>query len=308
MKNPSLGMIFPDERNIQNSTLRGIQFIELRMLKIVDYICTKHGLVYWLDGGTLLGAVRHGGFIPWDDDVDIVMPRRDFDRFMEVARKELPSDLEIDPATGIIESDYSVPCRIRDKYSRIVDTQSPVHEQRGLFIDVLPCDDFHRSNPMLMMDLMCKSIYRNLLKIYMPPSRGAFRPVAIAINRILQLLAPVITAETPIKVFRAFSRKFLIKSKFRESGNGNPGYGFDVRWTRVFKRDHIYPVERIVFEGSEFFAPKNPDGVLRVFYGDEYMTPHPPSKRSAKHFSSVILDTRLGSASIQTISDDAKRT
>jgi lipopolysaccharide cholinephosphotransferase len=294
-------VLFPDDRHAAGTSLRSVQLIELRILKILDHICIRHNLTYWLDGGTLLGAVRHGGFIPWDDDVDIVMPRRDFDRFIEVARLELPGDLEIDAATTTADNDYNVPCRIRDRYSRIVDTQSAVHRQRGLFIDIFPSDDFHPGQPMLAVDLVLKALYRNLLKIHMPPANGAFRPMAIAANRVLQVLAPLVTAETPVKLFRAFARKFLIGSKSRTSGTGNPGYGFDVRWTRVFRRSDIYPTGRIVFEDTEFSAPRNPDGVLRVFYGDDYMTPHPPSKRPASHFSSIILDTRLDPPSIQAI-------
>lgn len=299
----SYGTLFPDERQCGETVLRSIQLVELRILKVVDFICSKHRITYWLDGGTLLGAVRHKGFIPWDDDVDIVMPRQDFVRFIEAARAELPSDFEIDAATTMVDNDYNVPCRIRDKYSRIVETQSPVHRQRGLFIDIFPCDDFHVGQPMFALDLMFKALYRNLLKIHMPPANGAFRPMAIAANRVLQLLAPLVTAETPVKAFRAFARKFLIGSKFRDSGLGNPGYGFDVRWTRVFSRSDIYPTGRIAFEDTEFSAPRNPDRVLRVFYGDDYMTPHPPSKRPASHFSSIILDTRLDPPSIQTISN-----
>ena len=73
--------------------LRECQLKQLGILEVIDGICRKHGIDYWLEGGTLLGAVRHGGFIPWDDDIDIAMKQADLRRFCQVAPDELPEDL-----------------------------------------------------------------------------------------------------------------------------------------------------------------------------------------------------------------------
>ena len=68
---------------------------ELAVLNEVDRICTKHNIQYFAEWGTLLGAIRHGGFIPWDDDMDIAMKRADYEKFLKVAPQELPGGFEI---------------------------------------------------------------------------------------------------------------------------------------------------------------------------------------------------------------------
>lgn len=69
----------------EQSVLRRLQVVELEILAAIDCVCREYGITYFLDSGTVLGARRHGGFIPWDDDIDLGMPRDDYERFLEVA-------------------------------------------------------------------------------------------------------------------------------------------------------------------------------------------------------------------------------
>ena len=78
--------------NPDGSTLRRAQLRMLDILKFIDKVCRDNGLKYWLEGGTLLGAVRHGGFIPWDDDTDIAMTREDSMKLVKILRRHNPSD------------------------------------------------------------------------------------------------------------------------------------------------------------------------------------------------------------------------
>ena len=81
---------YKEIRQYSQQNLRTCQLKQLAILEEIDKICKRHHIEYWVDGGTLLGAVRHGGFIPWDDDIDIAMYLEDEKRFEEVAPKELP--------------------------------------------------------------------------------------------------------------------------------------------------------------------------------------------------------------------------
>ena len=83
----------PDIRKKANSTQRQSQLVLIRMLRIFDLLAQKHNIFYWIAHGTLLGAVRHQGFIPWDHDIDIHIPLEDYIKFFQVAAKELPDDI-----------------------------------------------------------------------------------------------------------------------------------------------------------------------------------------------------------------------
>jgi len=300
MESTNIYELFPDRRHFGGDALQSVQLVELRILKIVDYICTKQGIRYWLDGGTLLGAVRHGGFIPWDDDIDIVMPRADYEKFLRVAPQFLPPDLCVeisDPDGG--NYCYYLPCKIRDIYSRITESPCTTDRGKGLFVDIIPVDSFHRTKLKLSMDMLMKRIYRGLARI-----DEAIHPSSLQIyyflNRAVSLLNPVVTSESFIRIYYRIMREFVILSKFRRSSSPLIGYGFDVYWIRLFDADHIYPLQRIRFCDGEFLAPRDPDGVLKVFYGEEYMTLPVEESRKPGHILAVQLDKRVDE-SIQNI-------
>ncbi len=136
MKNSFLG-------TFRRSQLRECQLKQLSILKEVDRICRKYNLIYWLDGGTLLGAIRHKGFIPWDDDLDIAMPIDDFEKFKKIVQKELPESLFFQTK----ETDPSTPhhfAKIRDLNSFFVEYGDDFTKpyQKGIYIDIFCFVDY----------------------------------------------------------------------------------------------------------------------------------------------------------------------
>ena len=125
----------------RQDNLRKAQMKKLYILKEVVAVCDRHKIPYWLDGGTLLGAARHGGFIPWDDDVDISMRKEDLERFLKIAPSELPEDLMVQT----LETDEGLHNRaykVRDLNSFFVDgdDDNRAPYQKGMFVDIFPMD------------------------------------------------------------------------------------------------------------------------------------------------------------------------
>lgn len=107
--------------------LRTLQLGDLEFLKLFDFICKENNLTYWLDGGSLLGSVRHNGFIPWDDDIDVAMLREDYNKIGEIFKKALPSNkFEINYGKGFY-----------NKVTRIIFKNSPFQ------IDIWPFDKYY---------------------------------------------------------------------------------------------------------------------------------------------------------------------
>jgi len=126
--------------NIDPKTLREAQLIMLDMLVEFDKICQKYNLKYWLDSGTLLGAVRHQGFIPWDDDIDLSMPIEDYNKFIEIAENELSSDIffQTTQTDNKFPFDY---IKLRSNRAKIVEFHEKdrdIEYHQGVFVDIFP--------------------------------------------------------------------------------------------------------------------------------------------------------------------------
>ena len=236
---------------------------ELSILCAIRDVCEKNNIDYWLDGGTCLGAVRHGGFIPWDDDIDIAMRKDDIPRFVEAARRDLPPHLFMQT----METDPS--CRlpiikVRDLNSFVVEYGDDFRRdyQKGLFVDIfplMPYPDVSRT--------FCKRIvggYCRANGILLQQHTYSWRSIA----ELFWFGGKRLWYKTVWTIACAVLPK---KTYFSNTLETN-GYGIRHR------RDDIFPTSTIEFEGERFSAPANPDQYLRNIYG-EYMTLPPEEKR-----------------------------
>ena len=247
--------------NGEGTLLRQVQLRLVDILVEIDKICRRHDLKYWIDFGTLLGAVRHGGFIPWDDDVDISMPAEDYKRFKEIAPKELPSRFflqtkETDPSYRLLID------KVRDKNSFFVTRHEDftLDYNKGLYIDIFEVVPYPDVNPRIQKKVL--SWYKKICHFFSVKQRVTLK------NHLAALTFPVMKF-----CLGAFWMMLNLKPKRK--------LGYEKRFSpygNSYSKDMVYPLKDIVFEGKTFLGPADPDRYLSSIYGD-YMKLPPEDKR-----------------------------
>ncbi|WP_303184847.1 phosphorylcholine transferase LicD [Tannerella sp.] len=234
--------------NAEGTQLRKHQLKMLEMLKYVDGLCRKHDIPYYLSGGTLLGAVRHQGFIPWDDDLDIILMKKDFRRLLNVLRHE-PSDdyvLQCHQTDPYYVSSYA---KLRRKNSFIQEkggTHESYYRYRGIYIDIFYLE------PAQPFFIWLSSHLQNLLM-----SVAKWSP-AVKIKRITVHLIYFLLYRIFFPVFACFSYLWDKESL---------GYPLGFFFYTQFKREWYADSQKLLFEQELFSCPMNSDAVLRAQYG-----------------------------------------
>lgn len=261
--------------NGPDTQLRRAQLVSIEILNEFDRVCKENGFTYWLDFGTLLGAIRHKGFIPWDDDIDVSMPLKDFERFKKTAGEKLKEGFfmqteDTDPESGMGNGLF----KIRKDNTLFINDFDDFRKQyhKGASIDVfadVPYPTVSKRVLKFLRRRICKAYgffhyhqrlnFKNIVAYFFFPFSYVF------FKGIWKLIC-------------------FFKKKDRElTPIDRLIYGYPTL------QSEMTPTSEVLFEGCMYPAPKNPNARLSDMYGD-YMTIPPEDKRRI-HAKFICVDT-----------------
>ncbi len=247
--------------------------IVLRVMVKLDSICRENGLRYMLAYGALLGAVRHGGYIPWDDDIDILMPRKDYEALRDIMK---------DTDTGLRFLDLETCPETIYPFAKVCDTNTEIWEHNfrpvpglGAFVDIFPLDNLPADEG---ERLRLHRRWLRMIKLIGHSSRVAYTKSASWKTNFLRQTALLLSRG--LNTLRLIQRLYKESDRFNDRDTGWMGVGWDPGIQ--FPVRELEPYGSVCFEGHEFMAPADIDAVLRRSYGD-YMTLPPEEKRVSWH-------------------------
>ena len=272
-----------------SSEMKKVWAVELDLLVELDRVCKKYDIKYWLEGGTLLGAIRHNGFIPWDDDIDVGMLRPDYDKLINIAL-----------TTNEFKHPYFLQCAYNDDgYARghaqlrnsettailNMEKDSDIKFNQGIFIDIfvfdtIPDDENERITQLKFL----KKAGRSLFRFYNPCFIGQEH------NRVKKLIKKLY--RDVFKIGHNLKKDYGKIEKYLTDGY-NKGQNVDAILFRMRNNKHLIPkdvFEKIInckFEQFDFPIVEKYDTLLTYYYGKDYINP----KKIPTMHSGVIFDT-----------------
>lgn len=257
-----------------NDTLRRLQLTQVEILDEIVRICEKFNLRYYLTGGTLLGAIRHNGFIPWDDDLDIAMPREDYDKFIELCKTQLDDKYYL----HCHETDnnyWLIFAKIRKKGTELNESNiKDLSVQKGIYVDIFPLDNAKKE------DCFSKRVKTKTIKFLYTL---IYNKIGIETKKS-GLIKCILFFAKPFSIgFLSRLADKLMRSENRRETAYYVNYGSNYNTVKqTIPKDKYEPSVKLKFEERDYLAPKDYDYVLRRVYKD-YMQLPPEDKRVLRH-------------------------
>lgn len=265
--------------------MKQMQAANLKIIKEVDRICRKYNIHYLLDAGTLIGAIRHKGFIPWDDDVDFAFLREEYEKFIKVAKDELPEGIHLwfpaDSAKYEAFYDFTPKLVYENSRKRLPDEDTAFYkeEMNHICADIFILDEISENAFARKMQIL-------LNKIIYGMAMGHRRKLDFSKYSFLQKLQVALLAAVGSVINMELLCKWERKAALRQTkgtssllyySNYDPGYVH-----MIVPKEGSEQILEVPFEDMQVMIPKGYDNVLKVVYGD-YMTLPPEEARKPKH-------------------------
>lgn len=271
----------------EQDELRGLQMVELGILREIDRVCREYGIRYFLDSGTLLGAVRHGGFIPWDDDVDVGMLRPDYERFLEVAPKALGEGYVVcEPRANPCCAGMFAKVWKRGTKFFTAETMEAGIDQ-GIFVDVFPYDVLHADENVAARQLRWCRAWQSASYLLHA------RHVTVPHGGVLGVLerGACAVAHAGSKMLLSHKRVVDLFEAWALRGVDQPGDDYmNMAYVTdsAFPEDVLAPASEMLFEGFSFFAPAQVESYLERAYGSSWRELPPVEER--RNHAPIELD------------------
>ncbi len=255
--------------------IKQVQKIELQNLYVLEDVCSKLNIDFFAYGGTLIGAVRHKGFIPWDDDLDIAMLRSDYDKFISEANKYLPEEYELQTPYNNPKTPYPY-TKLRLKGTKYVEYgYHKLNIEQGIYVDIYPIDDLPDDEELYLKQF---KQYQRLTKLYAwrqcPFLSDESTSVKIIIKKITKFCVSLVLKLVPQKYLMNRINKIATRYNGKETKRkGNLNFP---RPVNVFY--NIQPFEIGKFDNHSIMLPGGWDQHLTSRYGD-YMQLPPEEER-----------------------------
>ena len=263
---------------------REAQLGAYEVLKFIDKICRKQGLTYFLMYGSLIGAIRDEGIIPWDDDIDVMMPRPDYDKLIAYCGKHEKEIFPFKLFENTLVPAYPHPIARMSDMRYKIDFDNEKDYGIGLFVDVYPLDGV--GNDLKKASKLVRKSYHNCSLCFLTSRKklgmdNTTSKVRLAVKVPAYIWANILGNKHYIdKANRFCNTHSYVGSKY-VSGVAQPWREKSGENKNIYEKSWFEPIE-VTFEDGVFTIPKDYDKILRMGYGD-YMTPLPEDQRQTHH-------------------------
>ncbi|MFT8831011.1 MAG: LicD family protein [Lentilactobacillus hilgardii] len=270
---------------MSETTISLIHQVELKIFKRFKQIVQQYEIPYIAMGGTLLGAVRHHGFIPWDDDMDVGMLRDDYEKFLQICSAEFQNDSYF-LQTPWTDENYALSyAKILDRNTYIEEKNNVNNARKGVFLDIFPLDKIPASpsrqrHQIIQMRRLDSRIYLKL----------RYNVIDNPIRRLQSSLSPeqILAASQFKKQRQQVMTQFNSKLALTDFKNLASQYAYD---KEIISQDQLENTMALPFENTQITVPKDFDTILTNIYGNYLQLP-PVNQRNDKHIARLIMDNQ----------------